>query len=49
MSGWELFTWINVWILGCGAVAVFVWFLFDLPGLLPKRNTRPDEAEDGDD
>ena len=44
MSGWELFTWINVAILGCGSITVFVRFLMDLPGLL----RRAAKSGDGD-
>ena len=49
MSGWELFTWINVAILGSGSVLVFVAFLRDLPQLL-HRGDRPqsDAAHDED-
>jgi hypothetical protein len=48
VSGWELFTWINVVILGIGAAGVFVWFLADLPGLLPRQDRGGEPAEDGD-
>jgi hypothetical protein len=48
MSGWEIFTWVNAWILGCGAVIVFVWFLIDLPGLLPGAERRTRTSEDGE-
>jgi hypothetical protein len=44
MSGWELFTWINVWVLAAGSIIVFVLFLRQLPGLL-KCSPR-DEKED---
>ena len=30
MTGWELFTWINVVVLGLGSVIVFVMFLRDV-------------------
>lgn len=36
MSGWEIFTWLNVAILGVGSVAVFVAFLVKLPELLRR-------------
>ena len=36
MSGWELFTWTNVGILGLGSIWVFVRFLMDLPQLLSR-------------
>ena len=42
MSGWELFTWINVAILGIGSVLVFVGFLRNLPALL-RRADHSDE------
>lgn len=38
MSGWELFTWINVIILGGGSLIVFILFLYDLPKLLNQAN-----------
>ena len=41
MSGWELFTWVNAVLLGIGAFGVFVWFLRDLPQLMPPRRRRP--------
>jgi hypothetical protein len=44
MSGWEIFTWINVAILGVGSITVFVRFLMDLPELL----SRATESGDGD-
>ena len=34
MSGWEIFTWLSVGILGIGAPIVLVFFLFDLKELL---------------
>ena len=44
MSGWELFTWINVAILGLGSAVVFALFLADLPGLLRGSGRSEDEA-----
>lgn len=44
MSGWELFTWINVAILGIGAFAVFAAFLRDLPRLLAESRRSEQEA-----
>ena len=35
----ELATWIAVLVLGPGALAVFVWFLFDLRKIFAPRNT----------
>lgn len=43
MSGWELFTWINVWILAAGSIAVFVLFLLQLPGMMKRLSHRADE------
>jgi hypothetical protein len=43
MSGWELFTWLNVGVLALGSVGVFVLFLAQLPRLLPPR-----KEEDGE-
>ncbi len=37
MSAWELFTWANVVVLGVGSIVVFILFLKDVPGLLPRR------------
>jgi hypothetical protein len=45
MSGWELFTWVNVGILGIGSVAVFIAFLVSLPDLL-RRQPPPAEPEE---
>ncbi len=42
MSGWELFTWINVVILGVGSIIVFVLFLKDFRSLLPRRDRHDD-------
>jgi hypothetical protein len=36
MSGWEIFTWITVGILGIGSIIVFILFLKDVPELLNK-------------
>ena len=36
MSGWELFTWITVCILGLGAIVVFVLFIKDITQILKK-------------
>jgi hypothetical protein len=44
VSSWELFTWINVAILGLGSVIVFVAFLADLPELLGRSGKREDET-----
>lgn len=38
MSGWEMFTWITVLILGVGAVLVFMVFLMGLPDLLKQQD-----------
>ena len=38
MSYWEIFTWITVFILGVGSVAVFVLFLKDIKEILKKFN-----------
>ncbi len=38
MSHWEIFTWITVFILGFGSVAVFVLFLKDINEILKKFN-----------
>lgn len=38
MSGWEIFTWANVVILGVGSVLVFIAFIRDLPELLKKND-----------
>ena len=44
MSTWELFTWINVAVLGVGSVIVFVLFLKQLKNLLPPRSSRPEDT-----
>ena len=44
MSGWELFTWINVWILGLAPILVFVLVMRELPALL-KRASQPEDDE----
>jgi hypothetical protein len=36
MSWWELFTWITVFILSFGSVAVFVLFVKDISQILKK-------------
>ena len=33
----EVATWLSVAILGPGAAAVFVWFLWDLRKILPRK------------
>jgi len=38
MSHWEIFTWITVFILGFGSVAVFVLFVRDIKKILKKFN-----------
>ena len=43
MSGWEVFTWLNVGVLAIGSVVVFGLFLRVLPDLLPRR---PPESGD---
>ena len=35
MSGWELFTWLNVGVLAIGSLLVFGFFVRQLPSLLP--------------
>jgi hypothetical protein len=49
VSGWELFTWINVGILGVGAGLVFVAFLRDLPGLLAGSRGSGDAEAPGEE
>ncbi len=41
MSGWEIFTWISVIILGFGSIIVFILFLKDVPELLKKSEKEP--------
>ncbi len=41
MSGWEIFTWISVIILGFGSIIVFILFLKDVPELLKKSEKGP--------
>ena len=36
MSGWEMFTWITVLILGLGSIAVFILFVKDIWKILKK-------------
>ncbi len=36
MSGWEMFTWITVLILGLGSIAVFILFVKDIRKILKK-------------
>ena len=36
MSGWEVFTWITVIILGLGSIAVFILFVKDIRKILKK-------------
>jgi len=38
MSHWEIFTWVTVFILGFGSVAVFVLFVRDIKKILKKFN-----------
>lgn len=49
MSGWEVFTWINVAILAAGSLGVFVGFVRDLPGLLRRSNDSESGEESGED
>ncbi len=36
MSGWEMFTWFTVLILGLGSIAVFIFFVKDIRQILKK-------------
>lgn len=45
MSGWEVFTWINVAILAAGSLLVFLGFVRDLPDLL-RRTNHPEDDRD---
>ena len=36
MNNWEIFTWITVFILGFGSVAVFIFFVKDIKEILKK-------------
>jgi len=49
MSGWELFTWVNVAILGVGSVVVFVAFVFDLPDLMRRPAAPPEREQERDE
>lgn len=48
MTGWELFTWINVAILAGGSLVVFAGFVRDLPDLLRGSNDSEDERKSGE-
>lgn len=37
MSGWEIFTWLNVGVLALGAPLVFIFFLRQLSRLLSEH------------
>lgn len=39
----ETATWLSVFILGPGSVAVFIWFLADLKRILPRGEEECDE------
>ena len=41
----QVATWASVAILGPGAVAIFVWFLFDAKKIFATRDTPPFEDE----
>jgi hypothetical protein len=43
VSGWEIFTWFNVAVLGAGSVVVFALFLRQLRALLPRRREGRDD------
>ena len=47
MSGWELFTWLNVGVLAIGSVIVFALFMRQLKTLLPPRVPPTDEDTEG--
>ena len=36
MSYWEMFTWITVFVLSIGSIAVFVFFVKDIKIILKK-------------
>ena len=36
MSYWEMFTWITVFILGFGSIAVFILFMKDIRQIMKK-------------
>ena len=36
MSNWEMFTWITVFILGVGSIAVFILFVKDIRQIMKK-------------
>ena len=40
MNNWEIFTWITVFILGFGSVAVFIFFVNDIKEILKKFNKK---------
>jgi hypothetical protein len=49
MSGWELFTWVNVAILGVGSVVVFVAFVIGLPDLMRRPAPPPEREQERDE
>ncbi len=40
MTGWGLWTWISVFILGPGALVIFIWFLRDAKRLIRQIGER---------
>jgi hypothetical protein len=38
----QIVTWLSVLVLGPGSVAIFVWFLFSLRGILRERKREED-------
>ena len=47
MSGWELFTWLSVWILAGGSIIVFVFCLLQLPAMLRRQSGERDNHPGG--
>jgi len=45
VSGWELFTWICVLILGGGSIAVFLAFLFTLGDMKKELGSGKSEPD----
>ena len=46
MNGWDLFTWINVVVLGGGSLVVFGFFLRDVKGVLRGMHGEGPPPED---
>ncbi len=43
MNGWDAFTWFSAAALAASTIAIFVFFLRDIGGIMSRQHDKPDD------